>query len=131
MSEKMNLYKCEICGNIIEVVIDGAGTLVCCGEEMKLLVPGTTDGDKEKHVPVVEHLGTSHVVKIGSNPHPMTKEHYIQFVEVISDDNRYLKRKYLYPGEEPEMVIKCLERDDFEAREYCNIHGLYTNKEVK
>lgn len=131
MAEKMNLYKCDICGNIVEVVIDGAGTLVCCGEDMKLLTPNTEDGAAEKHVPVVEHLNTSHVIKVGSMPHPMEKEHYIQFIEVISNDNRYVKRKYLYPNEEPEMIIKCLEQDDFEAREYCNVHGLYSNKEAK
>ncbi len=129
MAEKLNLYKCEICGNIVEVVIDGAGTLICCGEEMKLLKSRSTDGMPEKHVPFVEHMGTSHVIKVGSQPHPMTNEHFIQFIEAISDDRRYLKRKYLNPDEEPEMVIKCLEEDDFEAREYCNIHGLYSNKE--
>ncbi len=131
MAEKLNLYKCDICGNIVEVVIDGAGSLVCCGEDMKLLNANTEDGATEKHVPVVEHLNTSHVIKVGSLPHPMEKEHYIQFIEVISNDRRYVKRKYLYPGEEPEMIIKCLEQDDFEAREYCNIHGLYSNKEAK
>lgn len=130
MAEKLNLYRCEICGNIVEVVIDGAGTLVCCGEDMKLLEPGTNDnGALEKHVPVVEHMGSTHVIKVGSTPHPMEKEHYIQFIEVISNDRRYVKRKYLYPNEEPEMIIKCLEEDNFEARELCNIHGLFSNKE--
>lgn len=129
MAEKMNLYKCEICGNIVEVVIDGAGSLVCCGEDMKLLKSKTEDELMEKHVPVVEHMGSSHVIKVGAQPHPMTNEHYIQFIEAISSDGRYIKRKYLNPDEEPEMVIKCLEKDDFEAREYCNIHELYSNKE--
>lgn len=129
MTEKLNLYKCDICGNIVEVVIEGEGVLVCCGEDMKLLTPMATDDAKEKHVPVVEIMGTTKVIKIGTIPHPMTKEHYIQFIEAISNDKRYIKRKYLFPDEEPEMIIKCLENDDFAAREYCNIHGLYTNKE--
>ena len=129
MTEKLNLYKCDICGNIVEVVIEGEGVLVCCGEDMKLLTPAATDGAKEKHVPVVEIMGMTKVIKIGTIPHPMTKEHYIQFIEAISNDKRYIKRKYLFPDEEPEMIIKCLENDDFAAREYCNIHGLYTNKE--
>lgn len=131
MAEKLNLYKCDICGNIVEVVIDGAGSLVCCGEDMKLLASNTKDGAAEKHVPVIEHFGTSHVIKVGSVPHPMEPEHYIQFIEVISNDRRYVKRKYLNPKEEPEMVIKCMENDDFFAREYCNIHGLYSNTEEK
>ena len=131
MNEKMDLYKCNVCGNIVEIVIEGEGTLVCCGEDMVLLTPSSTDGAKEKHVPVIEHLGTSHVIKVGSIPHPMEKEHYIQFIEAISSDKRYVKRKYLNPDEEPEMVMKCLENADFEAREYCNIHKLYTNKENK
>ncbi len=129
MTEKLNLYICEVCGNLVEVVIDGAGALVCCGEDMKLVKAAATDGALEKHVPFVENMGTSHVVKVGSMPHPMTKEHYVQFIEIISDDRRYVKRKYLNPDEEPEMVIKCMSDNDFEAREYCNIHGLYTNRE--
>ena len=129
MTKKLNLYRCEICGNIVEVVIDGEGSLVCCGKDMALLKSQSTDGTLEKHVPIVENLGTSHVVKIGSMPHPMTDEHYIQFIEIISNDKRYVKRKYLNPDEEPEMVIKCLQDSTFEAREYCNIHGLYSNKE--
>ncbi|MCD8024444.1 MAG: desulfoferrodoxin FeS4 iron-binding domain-containing protein [Candidatus Gastranaerophilales bacterium] len=128
MSKKFELYKCGICGKIAEIVIDGNGSLTCCNENMKLLETKSTDGTLEKHVPSIEHLGTSHVVKIGSIPHPMTDEHYIQFIEIISRDGRYLKRKYLNPDEEPEMVIKCLNEDDFSAREYCNIHGLYTEE---
>lgn len=129
MAEKLNLYRCDICGNIVEVVIDGAGILVCCGEDMKLIESSSNENMGEKHVPVVENMGTTHVVKVGQVPHPMLDEHYIQFIEIISNDNRYIKRKYLHPDEEPEMVIKCMNSDDFEAREYCNIHGLYTNKE--
>ena len=128
MTEKLNLYRCKICGNLVEVVLEGEGVLVCCNEEMELLQPGTKDGAKEKHIPVIEILGTTKIIKIGSIPHPMEKEHYIQFIEAISNDKRYVKRKYLYENEEPEMIIKCLNNDDFFAREYCNIHGLYSNK---
>ena len=129
MAEKLNLYRCDICGNIVEVVIDGAGVLVCCGEDMKLIKSSPYENMGEKHVPVIENMGTSHVIKVGSIPHPMIDEHYVQFIEIISKDGRYLKRKYLNPNEEPEMVIKCMNDGDFEAREYCNIHGLYTSKE--
>ena len=129
MTEKLNLYKCEICGNIVEVVIDGAGSLVCCGQDMTLLKSKSTDGALEKHVPIIENMGTSHVVKVGSTPHPMAKEHYIQFIEIVSKDKRYIKRKYLNPDEEPEMVIKCMQDSTFKAREYCNIHGLYSSEE--
>lgn len=128
MTEKLSLYKCEACGNIVEVVIEGEGTLVCCGKDMKLLKAGEQDGAGEKHIPVIEHLGSSHIIKVGSVPHPMEKEHYIQFIEAISKDKRYIKRKYLNPHEEPEMVIKCLADDDFIAEEYCNIHGLFECK---
>ena len=129
MAEKLNLYRCNICGNIVEVVIDGAGSLICCGEDMELLKSKSSDGAYEKHVPIVEHIGSSHVVKVGSVPHPMTEDHYIQFIEAMSKDGRYVKRKYLHPNEEPEMVIKCLEKDDFKTREYCNIHGLYKGED--
>ncbi len=128
MTEKLSLYKCEVCGNIVEIVIEGAGSLVCCGKDMVELKAGVTDGAKEKHVPVIEHLGTSHVIKVGTSLHPMEKEHYIQFIEAISKDKRYIKRKYLYSGEEPEMVIKCLNDGNFDALEYCNIHGLYKSE---
>ncbi len=129
MTKKLKLFRCEICKNLVEVVIEGDGTLVCCGEDMKELIPKNNDEMKEKHVPVIENYGTSHVVKVGAQSHPMTDEHYIQFIEIISNDKRYVKRKYLYPNEEPEMVIKCMLENDFEAREFCNIHMLYSNKE--
>jgi len=128
MTEILSLYKCNKCGNIVEIVLSGEGTLVCCGVDMEEIKPKSTDGALEKHVPYIEHLGSSHVVKIGEQPHPMEKEHYVQFIEAISKDKRYLKRKYLNAGEEAEMIIKCLENDDFKAREYCNIHGLYNNE---
>lgn len=129
MTKKLELYKCNVCNQIIEVVLEGEGTLVCCGQDMELVKAGTTDGKKEAHVPVVEVLGSTKVVKVGTMPHPMEKEHYIQFIECISNDNRYIKRKYLFPDEEPEMILKCMEENDLKAREYCNIHGLFSNKE--
>lgn len=90
MTEKLELYKCKICGNIVEVVIEGAGSLVCCGEEMQLLKAGSTDGAAEKHVPVIDkECETSGIkIRVGSEPHPMTEEHYIQFIEVISPNKK-------------------------------------------
>ncbi len=131
MTKKLELYKCKTCGNMVEVVLEGDGSLVCCGEDMQHLEAGTSDGATEKHVPAVEIMGTTKVVKVGAIPHPMEKEHYIEFIEVISNDERYVKRKYLHPDEEPEMILKCMAEDDFIAREHCNIHGLYSNKEAE
>lgn len=127
MAQKLGLYRCNICGNIAEIVIEGYGELVCCGQEMEYLEAGVTDGSAEKHVPYIEEADGNTVIRIGSLPHPMIPEHYIEFVEAISKDGRYLKRKYLYPGESPEMVIKCMDKNKLWAREYCNIHGLWKN----
>ena len=99
MTQRLKLFRCEVCKNLVEVVIEGDGTLVCCGEDMKELTPSNKDEMKEKHAPVVENYGTSHVIKVGMQPHPMSEEHYIQFIEIISKDKRYVKRKYLYPLE--------------------------------
>lgn len=127
MTEILQLYKCEICGNLVEVVVAGNGELVCCGQPMKLLEADTTDAALEKHVPVIEIEGENKTVRVGSIPHPMINEHYIMFIEAISDDKKFVKRKYLFPGEEPIMRFKT-ENNDFYAREFCNIHGLWSNK---
>ncbi|MFA5173873.1 MAG: desulfoferrodoxin [Candidatus Pacearchaeota archaeon] len=120
---KLNaIYKCEICGNIIEVVHEGAESLVCCGEPMKLLKENSTDAAKEKHVPVIEKTKEGVKIKIGSVPHPMTEEHYIEFIEIIADGKVY--RKYLKPGQAPEAEF-CINAKTIIAREYCNLHGLW------
>lgn len=130
MTEKLDLYKCETCGNIVEVVINGEGQLVCCGQEMQLLKEHTKEDEmlNEKHVPVISRVGDGVKVKVGSVPHPMTEEHYIMFIEAYSDNRRYVKRKYLYPNEEAYMKIKC-DCERVTAREFCNIHGLWISEE--
>ena len=139
MTQKLELYRCNICKNIVEVVLEGEGSLVCCGEPMELLKPGTTDGENsplgEKHVPVIdfECEGVGVKIRVGEFPHPMEPEHYIQFVEAISKTGRTVHREYLHPGEAPEININCRSNlgrgDGLQAREYCNIHGLFATKE--
>jgi superoxide reductase len=119
------VYKCEVCGNIIKVVHASNGTLVCCGKPMILQQEKTADQGKEKHVPVIEKSGTGIVVKIGSVPHPMEEKHYIEWVEVKDGENIYI-RGFL-PGEKPEAEF-CSADVNVKARAYCNVHGLWTNK---
>ncbi len=131
MTQKLEIFRCNICKNIVEVILEGEGTLVCCGEEMELLKPGTTDGTQEKHVPVIDYDCDEGGVKIrvGELPHPMESEHYIQFVEAIGNEGKTIHREYLHPGEKPEICVNCrsdlAKRRGLKAREYCNIHGLY------
>ena len=118
----VKFYRCKVCGKIIAMVKETAVPTICCGQEMYELIPGTTDGALEKHVPVVTRKGNIVEVKVGSVEHPMTEEHYIQFIEVFCDDK--ILRKYLEPNQKPEFLIK-LNGDVKYAREYCNIHGLW------
>ena len=120
--QKNEIYKCNICGNIVEVLNVGGGELVCCGQPMELLKERTEDEGLEKHVPVIEKTDRGIKVKVGSIPHPMEKKHYIQWIEIIVDDGIY--RKFLKPGDEPEAEFK-VKAEKIEAREYCNIHGLW------
>ncbi len=122
MVEQKQVYKCNVCGNIIEVLHGGEGELVCCNEPMKLLKENTVDAALEKHVPVIEKTDSGVRVKVGSVPHPMEEEHYKEWVEIIAD-GRYC-RKFLKPGDEPvcEFEIKA---ENITAREYCNLHLLW------
>jgi len=122
MTELNQVYKCNICGNIVEVVHASIGELVCCGQPMILQKENTVDAAKEKHVPVIETTDKGVKVKVGSVPHPMEKEHYIEWIEVIADEKAY--RKYLNPGDSPEAEF-CIKADKITAREYCNLHGLW------
>ncbi|MCI1945449.1 desulfoferrodoxin [Clostridium luticellarii] len=122
MIEVKQVYKCEICGNIVEVLYKGGGTLVCCGKPMKLIEENTVDAALEKHVPVIEEIPGGVKVKVGSVEHPMLPEHYIQWIEVHTENKIY--RKYLKPGEKPEATFKVDEKV-IAAREYCNLHGLW------
>jgi superoxide reductase len=122
MTEQLQVYKCEMCGNMVEVLHTGAGELVCCGAPMKLYVENTVDAAKEKHVPVVEKIAGGFKVKVGSVPHPMEEKHYIEWVEIIADGKAY--REFLKPGQAPEATFE-IKADKVEAREYCNLHGLW------
>ncbi len=122
MAEKLEIYKCEVCGNIVEVLHGGKGELVCCGQPMKLFRENTTDASREKHVPVVENTGDGFKVKVGSVAHPMEEKHYIEWIEIIADGKAY--RQFLKPGDVPEAFFK-IDAKQVTAREYCNIHGLW------
>lgn len=130
MTKKLELYKCEICGNIVEIVLAGEGELVCCGQPMNLLEEQSMQDEmlQEKHVPVIKMEEDNIAIRVGSIQHPMTEEHYIQFIEAYSKDKRYVKRKYLFPNEEPVLKLKCNCKDTI-ARELCNIHGLWVTKD--
>ncbi len=122
MTVRLQVYKCEVCGNIVEVLHEGAGELVCCNQPMKLQEENTTDAAQEKHVPVVERTAEGVKVKVGSAPHPMEEKHYIEWVELLADGKAY--RQFLNAGEAPEAVFK-IEATEVAAREYCNLHGLW------
>jgi superoxide reductase len=122
MTERLQVYKCEVCGNIVEVLHIGAGELVCCGQAMKLLTENTVDAAKEKHVPVIEKISGGVKVKVGEVAHPMEEKHYIEWIEVVADGKAF--RQFLKPGEAPEAVF-LIEQSDITAREFCNLHGLW------
>lgn len=122
MANLTNVYKCDICGNIVEVLNAGAGALVCCGHNMTEQVENTTDAAVEKHVPVVELSEEGIVVSVGSAEHPMTDDHYITWVEVLSSDYSY--RINLKPGDKPKVCFPPL-KGDIKVRAYCNLHGLW------
>ncbi|MFW5730861.1 MAG: desulfoferrodoxin [Desulfonatronovibrionaceae bacterium] len=122
MAEMKQIYKCEVCGNIVEVLHGGQGELVCCGQPMKLFTENTVDAAKEKHVPVIEKTAQGYKVKVGSVDHPMEEKHYIEWIELIADGRAY--REFLKPGQKP-VAEFCIQADQVSAREYCNIHGLW------
>ena len=128
MTERLQLYKCNICGNIVEIINGGAGTLVCCSLPMVQLKEHSSEEEmKEKHVPVVVMDGENKIIRVSTIEHPMQKEHYIIFIEAISQDKKYLKRKYLCPEESAQMDIQKCDYDKFIARALCNLHGLWIN----
>ncbi|MFA6492582.1 MAG: desulfoferrodoxin [Patescibacteria group bacterium] len=122
MITQNQVYKCNVCGNIVEVLFAGGGELVCCGQPMKLQVEKTEDEGKEKHVPVVENVGGKIKVSVGSVPHPMEEKHYIQWIEIIADGKIY--RKHLKPKDSPEAEFS-ISANNIIVREYCNVHGLW------
>lgn len=122
MTKRLEVYKCESCGNIVEMLHEGAGQLVCCGRPMRLFEENTVDASREKHVPVIEKIEGGYRVKVGSIPHPMEDKHYIEWVELIADGKAY--REFLRPGQSPEAIFR-IEASEVSAREYCNLHGLW------
>lgn len=125
MAKKLEIYKCELCGNIVEVVHGGAGELVCCNQPMQLLAENTVDAAKEKHVPVIEKTADGTKVTVGSVPHPMEEKHHIEWIEIIAEGNAY--RHFLAPGDKPEACFPAFS-GAVTAREYCNLHGLWASK---
>ncbi len=122
--EKLQVYKCNVCGNIVEVLHVGGGELVCCGQPMQQLEEKTAESSTEKHVPFIERVDGKYVVKVGENQaHPMEEKHYIQWIELIVDGKVY--RKFLNPGDEPKAEFDVPEGKDIYAREFCNLHGLW------
>ena len=128
MAKLFEVYRCPICGNMVEVVGEGGGRLVCCGSPMEKLAANTVDASHEKHMPVFSREGNVVTVKIGSVPHPMIPEHYIEWIEVHSDNR--VQRKYLKPGDAPEALFSC-PPDACDSGKtpfvyaYCNLHGLW------
>ena len=119
------VYKCSVCGNIVEVLFVGGGELVCCGKPMELQEEKTADSATEKHVPVVEKTENGVKVKVGSEPHPMEEAHFIQWIEVIADGKVY--RQDLKSGQAPEAEFE-IQAENVVAREYCNVHGLWKSE---
>ena len=124
--EKLDLYRCEICGNLVEVIIPGGGELVCCGQPMqKVNGQNKEDAIFEKHIPIfIKNENNGDEVRVGEVLHPMTDEHYIMFIETISEDRNHVQLQYLHPGEEPKMLLQ-QKLGKTLAREFCNLHGLW------
>ena len=122
MAERQEVYKCEVCGNVVEVLHGGAGQMVCCNQPMTLLKENTVDASKEKHVPVIETTAEGVLVKVGAAPHPMEEKHYIEWIEIIADGKSY--RQFLAPGGKAEAVFP-VKGEVTAAREFCTLHGLW------
>ena len=125
MTQHLEVYKCELCGNIVEMLHASDGTLVCCDQPMTLMDENTVDAAKEKHVPVIEKTDKGIKVKVGDVPHPMEEKHYIEWIELIADGKAY--RQFLKPGDKPEAVFE-VDAAQVTAREYCNVHGHWQEK---
>ena len=125
MPNLLEIYKCELCGNIVEVVHGGGASLVCCGQNMTLMTENTVDAAKEKHVPVIQVAEGGIKVQVGSVQHPMDEKHYIEWIEIIADGKSY--REFLKPGQVPEAFF-AVSATNVTAREYCNLHGHWSAK---
>jgi len=123
MAERFQVYKCDSCGNIVEMLHGGQGQMFCCGKTMRVLSENTVDASLEKHVPVVKKAGDGIEVTVGSVAHPMEKDHYIEWIEAVRD-GKVLFRQYLNPGDAPEAKFKT-DAKGVVVREFCNLHGLW------
>jgi superoxide reductase len=124
MTKRKEIYKCEGCGNIVEVINEGVGELVCCNQPMQLLEEHTEDQGLEKHVPVITKEEGKVIVEVGDVEHPMTQEHFIQWIELTVDGKSC--KKFLTPDDKPRAVFNVPnDYSEISAREYCNIHGLW------
>lgn len=124
MAKQFEIYKCELCGNVVELLTAVTDNLVCCGQPMKLMRESAVDAAKEKHVPVIEACGTGCKVKVGSAPHVMEEKHWIEWIEIAKADGKRFK-KFLKPGDAPEAEFCTPVADVVSVREYCNLHGLW------
>ncbi|MCA0385100.1 MAG: desulfoferrodoxin [Firmicutes bacterium] len=125
MAKRLDVFKCSLCGNIVELLHAGEGELVCCGEPMQLMEEKSADSTTEKHVPVIEPIQGGFKVTVGSTLHPMKEEHYIEWIELITESETLIT--FLKPGDEPVAIFKTDEKV-LCAREYCNLHGLWKNE---
>jgi superoxide reductase len=126
MAKFQQYYKCALCGNIVEVVHEGGGELVCCGQPMNMLNANSVEASNEKHIPIIEKTDNGVIVKVGSVDHPMEDKHYIEWIEVIN--GTYSQKKYLKPGDKPQAEFFVPFSEKLIVRSYCNLHGLWKNK---
>ena len=127
MTKLLQIYRCDVCGNIVELLHTGIGTLVCCGQPMELKEEKREEEGNEKHLPVVESIENGIKVSVGSVAHPMEDKHHIEWIEMITKKNRKAYRELLNPGDKPEAVFPVEKDEVLFVREYCNIHGLWKN----
>ena len=126
MTQKREIYKCKICGNIVEVLHNGVGTLVCCGQPMNLMKEKTEEEGNEKHIQIISENEEAVNVKVSSVEHPMTEEHYIEWIEISTEKGE--SKKFLTPDDKPEANFPVKDKN-LKTREYCNIHGLWSGNE--
>lgn len=127
MTEKLELYRCNVCHNLVEVLHAGEGELVCCGQPMELIPTNLSEDESlnDKHIPIIEKTIDGVKIRVGATKHPMSDDHHIDFIQAISNDKKYVKTKFLDTEEEPELKIKCNCSSSLWVRALCNIHGLF------
>ncbi len=122
MSTRNDIYKCSVCGQMVEVINGTKPLMICCKQEMEKLTENTTDAAVEKHIPVIEKIEGGYRVFVGEVEHPMVEEHWIEWIELIAGDKVY--KQYFNSGQKPEAFFK-IDEEEITARAYCNLHGLW------